>query len=70
MSPFLTALVLSAIITVLMLLMNSPKDSEMSQSTYAIKTFVITFPVIFFGITYFFSPQDSTPEIEIGEPDF
>lgn len=69
MSTFLTTLVLSAIITVLMLLMNHSKDSEVSQSTYAIKTFVITFPVIFFGINYFFSP-DSTPEIEIGEPDF
>jgi ABC-type transport system involved in multi-copper enzyme maturation permease subunit len=69
MSTFLTALVLSSIITVLMLFLNYNKNSETSQSTYAIKAFLISFPVIFFGITYFLS-SDSTPEIEIGEPDF
>jgi len=68
MNIFFISLILSSVITVLSLFIIYQKDGRESQSTHALKTFVISFVTTFIGLYLTINKQDL--EIEIGEADF
>ena len=70
MSPFLFALVLSAIITVCLLVTKSRENNEPNNS-YGIKVFIIAFLIAFVCHSYIISGDGSlAQEIDVGEPPF
>lgn len=69
MSGWLFSLLLSSIITVLASLMES-NDPKKNKVSYAIKIFIISFLVIYFGWMFAIPDGDINHEIITGEPPF
>lgn len=69
MSGWLFSLLLSSIITVLASLMES-NDPKKNKVSYAIKIFIISFLVIYFGWMFAIPDADINHEISTGEPPF
>lgn len=68
MSVLMIALILSAVIALFSTVTRSKDSNQETQITFALKTTVISFVVIYFGLGYL--QQPNCPEIELGEPDF
>jgi heme O synthase-like polyprenyltransferase len=68
MSPFFVALILSAIITVVSLVVFRVKKEN--QSSFALKMFAISVVTIFGGLYFLQANKSGYPEIETGNADF
>jgi hypothetical protein len=70
MSPFLFALIASAVITVCLLVLKG-KDNNETNNSYGLKVFPVTFIVIFVCYSYMIGGDGAlAQEIDIGEPPF
>lgn len=69
MTPFLFALIASAIITVSLLVLKS-KENEESNTSYGLKVFPISFIVVFVCYSYLIGGGAQSQEIDVGEPPF
>lgn len=70
MSPFVFALVASAVITVCLLVLKG-KDNNETNNNYGLKVFPVSFIVIFICYSYMMGGEGAlAQEIDIGEPPF
>lgn len=71
MTPFVFALIASAIITVCLLVLKGKENNE-TNNGYGLKVFPVTFIVIFVCYSYLLGGGDGAlaQEIDIGEPPF
>lgn len=67
MSSWLISLILSAIITLLLILLDN--DNQRDKKTYGIKVYVVSFLSIYFGLM-FLGDNEIKHEINTGEPPF
>ena len=61
------ALILAGVIAFFSTITRSNEPQKEPITSYALKTAVIAFVVIYFGLGFL---QTSCPDIEVGEPDF
>lgn len=70
MSPFVFALIASAVITVCLLVLKGKENNE-TNNGYGLKVFPVTFIVIFVCYSYLIGGDSAiSQEIDIGEPPF
>ena len=67
MSTWLLSLILAGIISIVSSLFEAHEDNT-KKVNYVIRVFVLSFLIIYFGLH--FLNQDSTPEINTGDPPF
>lgn len=68
MNLILTTLIVSAVIAILAVVTRTKKGSEEPAIGYGIKIAVISFVVVYFGMT--FLNTSNCPDFHMGDPDF